>query len=142
MSARASSSSAVSGEFPADSASSFWQAWNVGLSRGWLGMGTVLDLQQQSLQRWVLRQQEWARHASAAPLTPAAWLDASLASLRWGAQEWQQMLQDAMAATLMLRGNLGRDEADPWLQWCAQQTAQPLQAWAELWSLAGRRAHR
>ena len=105
-------------------------------------MGVGLDLQQQSLQRWVLRQQEWSHHAAAAPLTPAAWLDASLASLRWGAQEWQQALQDAMAATLMVRGNLGCDEADPWLQWCAQQALHPLQAWAELWSLAGRRARR
>lgn len=119
-----------------------WQTWNVALSRSWQGMGVGLDLQQQCLQRWVLRQQEWA-HQAAAPVTPATWLSASLAALRWSAQEWQQAQQDAMAAVLMLRGNLGREQSDPLPpQWWSQQAWQPMQAWADLWSEAGRRPGR
>lgn len=143
MASRASSSfsSAANDTPPGHWADPSWQAWNAALARAWQGLGVGLDMQQQCLQRWVLRQQELV-HRNAAPVTPAAWLDASLASLRWGAQEWQQSLQDAMAASLMWRGNLGPDQADPLLQWWSQQAWQPLQAWTELWSLAGRRAER
>jgi hypothetical protein len=142
MPSRASSSPpATGGQSLGHWADPFWQAWSLALSRSWQGLGVGLDLQQQSLHRWVLRQQEWVHHA-AAPVTPATWMDASLASLRWSAQESQQALQDLLAAALMLRGNLGRDPSDPLLDWWSQQAWQPLQAWSELWSLAGRRTER
>lgn len=114
------------------------EAWSGATSQLWQGMGLGLDLQRQSMERWVLRQQEWMRHLSS-PLGPGAWVDASLAGMRWSFQEWEQSTQDLMTAMLLMRGDLGRDRVDPLLMWCGQVAQQPWQAWSELWGAAGRR---
>ncbi len=118
-----------------------WDAWSSATAGLWQGLGVGLDLQQQMLQRWALRQQEWVRH-SAQPISPAAWLDAALAGMRWGSQEWQQAMQDAMAASFLGWRQVAPGCSEPVLDWCGRTAWQPLQAWAELWSAAGRRPER
>ena len=85
-----------------------------------------------------MRQQEWVRHLSS-PLAPGAWVDASLAGMRWSFQEWEQATQDALAALLLWHGDLGRDRVDPMLDWYAQVALQPWQIVTELWRAAGQR---
>lgn len=130
-----------------------WELCNETAAALWRGMEVGVDVQQQCLQRWALRQQEWLRHGHA-PGT-AAWLDLALAGMRWTLQEWQQTWQDMMAAPLVLRGDLRQDQAllhrhggvpdepaDPWLELLARMGAQQMQAWVDLWACAGRQRMR
>lgn len=122
-----------SSPIPADAA---WKAWAHLLPGWWQGLEAGLSLQQQCLQRWNLRQQEGWRHWQHAG-APTFWMDMTLASMRWSLQEWDQALQDAMAAPVLLHGQCP-DQAAPWLGLCRLWTELPLQAWAQSWAAAGR----
>lgn len=125
-----------------------WALWNEAAWVLWRGLEVGMDMQQQALQRWSLRQQEWVRHVHS-PGSAAAWLDGSLAAMRWTLQEWQQAWQDAMAAPLILRGDLRQDQAlrhahavrldqdDPLLDLLTTLGPRQMQAWVDLWSRAG-----
>ncbi len=96
-----------------------------------------MDLQQQCLHRWTLRQQEISRHWQHAGV-PAVWMDLSLAAMRWGLQEWDQALQDGMAAPVFLHGDWPVRDELPWLNACSQWVQLPWLAWAQCCAVAGR----
>lgn len=117
-------------------------------------------VQQQWWERTALRWQEIPRHWQSSA-SPADLGDLSLASMRWGLQEWDQSLMDQMTAALALYGHWRMDQAPtagslPWSQpamswepivdWCTQQPSRQMQTWGQVWvqawADAGQRRHR
>ena len=121
----------------------------------WRSTEVGQQLQQQWAQRMRMRSQEMLTHTQA-PTNFADWWDLPLAGMRWGLQEWDQVMQALLGPALTLRGawlwDHGRARWQAWmlpeasvasyLDFCQQQVERQSQAWSDLLTVAGHQRHR